>query len=92
MRCGAVLDYFQHCTLRCGLTKTITTPYLIFAIACAVWCGLKFSQNHNYTAPHFCGYMCDTMYKMQFEVNIFFKFWAFPTQPKTNFSFFWAKF
>ena len=39
------------------------------------------------------------MYKMQFEVDIFFKFWAFPTQFKTNFSLFlgqvlnyWASF
>ena len=77
--------------MRCGLTKTIIVLQLIFAIACAVrcgvvWCDLKFSQNHNRTAAHFCGYMCDTMYKMRFEVNIFFKFWAFPTQPKTNFS------
>ena len=39
------------------------------------------------------------MYKMQFEVSIYFKFWAFPTQSKTNFPFFlgqvlnyWAKF
>ena len=28
------------------------------------------------------------MYKMLFEVGIFFKFWAFPTQAKTNFSLF----
>ena len=54
----------------------------------AVWCGLEFNQNHNRTAPHFYGHMCDTMYKMRFEVGIFFKFWAFPTQPKTNFSIF----
>ena len=57
-----------------------------------MWCGLEFNQNHNHIAPHFYGHMCDTMYKMQFEVGIFFKFWAFPTQPKTNFSLFWAKF
>ena len=78
--------------VRCGfgsfLAKTITAPYLIFAVTCAVRCGLEFSQNHNCTAPHFCGYMCDTMYKMWFEVSIFFKFWVFLTQPKTNFSFF----
>ena len=54
----------------------------------AMWCGLEFRQNHNRTAPHFCDHMCDTIYKMQFEVNIYFKFWAFPTQPKTNFPFF----
>ena len=61
------------------------------ALHYAVWCGLEFSQNHNRIASHFCGYMCDTMYKMRFEVNIFFKFWAFPTQPKTNFSLFWGQ-
>ena len=39
------------------------------AVRCgAVWCGLEFSQNHDRTAPHFCGHMCDTMYKMRFEV------------------------
>ena len=56
----------------------------------AMQCGLEFSQNHNCTAPHFCGHMCDTTYKMRFEVNIFFKFWTFPTQLKTNFSFFFG--
>ena len=70
--CGAV---------RCGfgsfLAKTITAPYLIFAVTCAVRCGLEFSQNHNCTAPHFCGYMCDTMYKMRFEVSIFFQILGF---------------
>ena len=33
---SAVLDYFQYCTFRCGLDKTITTPNLIFAITYAV--------------------------------------------------------
>ena len=56
----------------------------------AVWSGLEFSQNHNCTIPHFCSLMCDTMYKMLFEVSIFFKFWAFLTQPKTNFSLFFG--
>ena len=95
--------------MRCSLAKTITAPHLIFVVTCAVlyrvvwcgvvWCGLEFSQNHNHTAPHFCGHMCDTMYKMWFEVSIFFKFWAFPTQSKTNFFLFfyqvlnyWASF
>ena len=58
-----------------------------------VRCGLEFSQNYNRTTPHFCGHMCGTMYKMQserFEVGIFFKFWAFPTQSKTNFSFYFG--
>ena len=53
-----------------------------------MWCGLEFNQNHNRTTPHFRGYMCDTIYKMRFEVGIFFKFWAFPTHLKTNFSLF----
>ena len=89
--CGAVFGHFQHHILQCGLAKTITAPHLVFAVTCAVrcnavWCGLEFSQNHNHTASHFCDHMCDTMYKMRFEVGIFFKFWDFPTQPKTNFS------
>ena len=88
VRCGAVVGYFQYRTLRCGLTKIIIAPHLVFAVICAVWCGLEFSQNHNRIALHFCSYMCDTMYKMRFEVSIFFKFWVFPTQPKTNFSLF----
>ena len=54
--------------------------------------GLEFNQNHNRTAPHFYGHVCYTMYKMRFEIGILFKFWAFPTQSKTNFSPFWAKF
>ena len=29
--------------------------------------------------------MCGAMYKMRFEIGIFFKIWTFPTQPKTNF-------
>ena len=53
-------------------------------------CSLKFNSNHNRTAPYFCGHMCGTVFKMQFErfkVGIFFKFWAFLTQPKTIFPF-----
>ena len=52
-------------------------------------CGLEFSQNYNYKAPHFCGHMCNMVYKMQFEqfeIDIFSNFWVFPTKPKTNFS------
>ena len=45
---------------------------------------MRFSKNHNYTAPHFCGQMCNAMYKMkfeQYEVSIFFKFWfSYPAQ------------
>ena len=90
--CGVVLDHFLHRTLRCSLAKIITVQHLVFAVTCAVWCGLEFNQNHNRTAPHFYDHMCDTVYRMQFEVGIFFKFLAFPTQPKTNFTLFWAKF
>jgi len=39
-----------------------------------VQCGLEFSPNHNCIAPHFCDHMCGTMYKIQFEADIFFKF------------------
>ena len=89
LQCGA--GHFPHRTLRCSLTKIITALHLIFAVTCAVWCGLEFSQNYNRTALHFCDHMCDTMYKMRFEVSIFFKFWAFLTQSKTNFSLFWGQ-
>ena len=45
------------------------------------------------TAPYFCSHMCGAMYKMQFQIGIFFKIWTFPTQPKTNFfPLYWAKF
>ena len=91
VQCGAVLGHFQHCTLRCGLAKIITAPQLIFVVTCAVRCDLEFSQNHDRTVPHFCGHMCETMYKIRFVVSIFFKFWDFLTQPKTNFSFFWGQ-
>ena len=90
--CSAVLGYFQHRTLRCVLPKTITAPHLILRshIQCGVMrCGLKFNQNHNRTAPHFCSHICGAVYKMRFElfeISIFFKFWAFSTKSKTNFS------
>ena len=84
-QCGAVLGIFS--TMQCGLAKTITVPHLIFAVTYVVRCDLEFSQNHNRTAPHFCGHMCDVVYKMRFEINIFFKFWVFPSKPKTNFCF-----
>ena len=37
--CGAVFGHFQHCTLWCGLGKTITALHFIFAVTCAVRCG-----------------------------------------------------
>ena len=43
----------------------------------AVWCGLEFNQNHNRIALHFYGHMCDTMYKMRFEVGLFFQILGF---------------
>ena len=93
MRCGVILGHFQYHTLWCDLVKIITESHLIFVVICAVWCGLEFNQNHNRTAPHFYGHMCNTIYKIRFEVGIFFKFWAFSTQPKTNFFlFFLVKF
>ena len=52
-----------------------------------VQCGLKFSQNHNCTISHFCDYICGAVYKMRFEVGIFFKFWVFSTRPKLIFPF-----
>ena len=58
-------------------------------VICVVQCNLEFSQNHNRITPHFCDHMCDAVYKMRFErleIGIFFKFWAFSTQPKTNIS------
>ena len=64
------------------------TPYFYDHICGAVQYSLEFSQNHNRTAPHFCSHMYGAVYKMQFErfkVGIFFKFWAFLTQPKTAF-------
>ena len=52
--CGPVLGHFYHRILFCNLGKTITTPYLIFAVTCVVRCGLEFSQNHNRTAHVRC--------------------------------------
>ena len=54
-------------------------PFLVSYFV--VW----FSQNYNCIASHFCGHMCSAVYKMWFEVGLFFKFWAFPTRSKTNF-------
>ena len=86
LQCGAVFNYFQHYTLQCNLVKTIITHHFIFAVTCAMLCNLEFSQNYHCTLPHFCGHMCSVVYKMWFEVGIFFKFWVFPAQSKTNFS------
>ena len=74
------------------LVKTITAPYLIFVVICVeqcgvVWCDLEFSQNYNSTALHFCSHICGAVYKMHFEVNIFFKFLAFLPSLKLIFFF-----
>ena len=58
VRCSPVLGLFLSLHHRCDLTKIITVLYLIFVVTCVVRCGLKFSQNHNHAAPHFCGLMC----------------------------------
>ena len=74
LQCGAILGHFQHRTLQCSLAKTITAPHFIFAVTCVVWCGLEFSHNYNHTAIYFYNHMCGAVYKMRFEVSIFFKF------------------
>ena len=74
LQCGAILGHFQHRTLQCSLAKTITAPHFIFAVTCVVWCGLEFSQNYNHTAIYFYNHMCGAVYKMRFEVSIFFEF------------------
>jgi len=63
-----------------------TAPHFCGHMCSAVQCGLEFSPNHNHTTFHFCGHMCGAMYKMQFETGIFFKFWVFLAQLKTDFS------
>ena len=77
-------------TLRSILVSYFCYLFFWFYVWCGVvQCGLKFSQNHNCTISHFCDYICGAVYKMWFEwfeVGIFFKFWAFSTPPKTNFS------
>ena len=67
------------------------TIYVLTTFAASVlWCSLEFSQNYNRTTLHFCGHMCSTVYKMQFErfeVDIFFKFWVFLPNSKLIFPF-----
>ena len=53
----------------CGLAKTIIALHFSFTVTCVVRCGLEFSQNHNCTAPHFCGHMCSEVYKIRFQVK-----------------------
>ena len=75
-------------TVQFSQNHNCITAYFYDHICGAVQCSLEFSQNHNRTAPHFCSHMYGAVYKMQFErfeVGIFFKFWAFLTQPKIAF-------
>ena len=65
--------------IRCDF-GTFLAPHFV------IW----FSQNHNRIVPYFFGHLCGAVYKMQFErfeTSIFFKFWAFPVWPKTDFPF-----
>ena len=97
-----IFQIFGFSTLWCSLAKTIIAPHLIFAVTCVVRYGLKFSENHNCTAPHFCDHICDMVYKIRFEwfeIGIYFKFLAFLPNPKLIFSFilvqvlnYWANF
>ena len=83
LRYGAV-----RCDFRSILVSYFCYLFFWFYIWCGVvQCGLKFSQNHNCTISHFCDYICGAVYKMRFEVGIFFKFWAFSTRPKLIFPF-----
>ena len=61
--------------LQCGFGPFLALHFIV-----------RFSQNHNCTAPHFCSHMCGITYKTQFEAVIVFKLWAFLAQPKTDFS------
>ena len=47
---------------------------------------MRFNQNHNYTTPHYYGYIYDAVYKMWFETGLFFEFWDFLAQLKIDFA------
>ena len=103
---GIVVPRDVRSVVRCGFKLFLTLHRSLFLwshVWCSVvQCGLKFSQNYNCIAPYFCGHMYSMVYKMRFEwleVGIFFKFWAFSIQSKTNFPFvlgqvlnYWANF
>ena len=55
VRCGFGSFLASH--FACSLAKTIIAQHLIFAVTYVVRCGLKFSQNYNRTAYHFCGHI-----------------------------------
>ena len=46
----SVVGRSVHSVMKCGFWPFLASHF-------AVW----FSQIHNYTAPHFCNHMCDTM-------------------------------
>ena len=86
-----------HFTVRFSYNHNYTVPcfcsHMCDAVRFRVW------SKPYCTALHFCDHIYDTIYKMRFEICMFFKFWVFPTQPKTNFSLFlgrvlnyWASF
>ena len=91
VQCGFRPFLALYFTMQFSQNHNCNAPYFCSHMCSVVQCGLEFSQNHNRTASHFCGYICSAVYKMWFEwfeVGIFFKFWVFLTQPKTNFSLF----
>ena len=92
VRCGAVLGHFQHRTLWCNLTKTITAPHLVFALTCAVQCGQSLAK--TITALHLifaviCVILC---IRCGLKLVYFLNFGLFLLSPKLIFPFFWAKF
>ena len=47
---------------------------------------LEFTQNHNHTAFYFCDHICGVVYKMQFEICVYFSnFRLFLFSPKLFF-------
>ena len=64
---------------------------VVVAVTSAVRCGLEFRQNHNHTAPHLIFAVTCVVRCIRYSLNnlksiYFFKFLAFSTQSKTNFS------
>ena len=94
VQCGAVLDPFQHCTLRCGLAKTITASNFVFVVTCAVRCGVVQSLAKTITVPHLifavtCVILC---IRCGLKSVYFSNFGLFLLSPKLIFPIFWAKF
>ena len=67
--------------MRCGF-EPILAPHFAMRFRqnynCPVrWCGavrFRVSENYNCIAPYFCGHLCGMVYKMWFEIDIFFRF------------------